>query len=261
MLDVDFGSVVFLTVANATSYKIERRLEGGQWEVIGTVPDENPDSDSEEMVFASELIIAVGFYRAIATNAVGDSLPSAPLLLDFPEENSSNGSGGNSGGNSGGGPAFDVCPGGPSESLLLQRFQIKSYVDGLFQNEVGASASANPAWDGIFYVTFHGIKLFWASGEGGPFPTGGQWSNQGQSMCHVRLYMDTCSEDGTPTWRVAYLGGDTGGHWEGSKIGGETPLGVYTVDLPEYLDFGPASLEIEASVGSTTEAGNLGCSI
>lgn len=66
----------FRPVENATGYKLLRKLSGTLYTVVATITD--PEATS----FSSGAIVASGFYRVIAFNAIGDSLPSNTLFLE-----------------------------------------------------------------------------------------------------------------------------------------------------------------------------------
>lgn len=69
----------WVTVPTATSYKLQRRTQGGPWTTILTVSADDPVGNTQDE--SSVAIIHESFYRVIAVNAAGDSPPSHPMFL------------------------------------------------------------------------------------------------------------------------------------------------------------------------------------
>jgi hypothetical protein len=132
----------------------------------------------------------------------------------------------------------DICTGLIVE-LAANRYGIDGYFDGMIPNP--SDPSVKPAWDGTF--------PFFANG--GP-PNAGftGWvygglahgiSVSGNKACNVTLLLDSCP-DGVPNWQLSINDIDSNPIWQGTKIDGDTPEGVY--NLTGGVDASPLTLTI-----------------
>jgi len=142
--------------------------------------------------------------------------------------------------------------------LLTNCYAIQGYFDGMIDNS-GSDPSAFPLWDGTLIFFF---------GDGIPFdgPTG--WDNggsqhhfsiQNRKACSAQLSFFGCDGDGNPQWQLTVSDINDQPLWDGEKLGGQTPEGVYT--LMDGSSPGPALITI-IKIGGTAaeETGNLFCS-
>lgn len=135
----------------------------------------------------------------------------------------------------------NICTDGIG-SLALNRYGIEGYFDGMIPNP--SDPSFKPAWDGTF--------LFYMDGDsGGPnpgvigFATGGPGASgisiSGNKACNVQLLFNGCV-DGVPQWELNITDIDSLSLWDGVKIGGDTPEGVF--NLTGGADASPLTITI-----------------
>jgi putative Ig domain-containing protein len=135
----------------------------------------------------------------------------------------------------------NICTDGIG-ALALNRYGVDGYFDGMIPNP--SDPSFKPPWDGTF--------PFYMDGDGGGpnpgiigFAAGGPGINgisiAGNKACSVLLLFNGCI-DGVPQWelRVEDINGDA--IWDGTKIDGQTPEGVF--NLVGGFDAAPLTLTI-----------------
>ncbi|HSS96716.1 MAG TPA: hypothetical protein VLK33_06795 [Terriglobales bacterium] len=135
----------------------------------------------------------------------------------------------------------NICTDGIG-SLSANRYGIDGYTDGMIPNP--SDPSAKPAWDGIFSGYMDGSDEGPNPGEFG-WGTGGTGVNgisiAGNKACSVKLLFKGCI-DGVPQWEIDILDIDSQPIWIGSKVGGETPEGVF--NLSGGVDASPLTVTI-----------------
>lgn len=135
----------------------------------------------------------------------------------------------------------DICTDGIG-GIATNRYGIDGYFDGMIPNP--SSPSFKPAWDGTF--------LFYMDGDsGGPNPgifgwaTGGPGDSgisiSGNKACNVQLLFNGCIAS-VPQWELLITDIDSNPIWDGNKVGGQTPEGVF--NLTGGVDVSPLTLTI-----------------
>ena len=143
------------------------------------------------------------------------------------------------------GGSGDVCVDGVGP-LLAKVYQIQGYFDGMIANATGAIPSGEPVWDGVFHAYFGTTQ--WASGDMNFYQM------DTRMMCQAEINF-ICVGD-VPQWSIIIYSGSGANLWEGLKVGGQTPEGVY----PQVggVDAGPVNITLELTVGATVLAGTFG---
>jgi hypothetical protein len=126
--------------------------------------------------------------------------------------------------------------------LASNRYGIDGYTDGMIPNP--SDPSVKPPWDGTF--------PFYMDGDGGGpnpgvigFAAGGPGidgiSIAGNKACSVLLLFNGCIA-GVPQWELNVEDIDGFSIWDGVKVGGQTPEGIF--NLTGGFDVAPLTLTI-----------------
>lgn len=87
MVSVALNKIVWTTVTGATSYKLQVRATGNSFVDLWTLDAQVGATQVKEWApfpdFVPPYAPANAYYRVIATTAVGDSIPSAPMFLPY----------------------------------------------------------------------------------------------------------------------------------------------------------------------------------
>jgi len=135
--------------------------------------------------------------------------------------------------------AATICTDGIG-SLATNRYGIDGYFDGMIPNP--SDPSIKPAWDGTFTGYMDGGSpnpplVGWSTGGTGVHGI----SISGNKACNVELLFNGCVDD-IPQWELLILNIDSNPIWQGVKIDGDTPEGVY--NLTGGVDVSPLTLTI-----------------
>lgn len=135
----------------------------------------------------------------------------------------------------------NICTDGIG-SLATNRYGIDGYTDGMIPNP--SDPSVKPAWDGTFSGYMDGNNEGPNPGEIG-WGTGGTGVNgisiSGNKACSVQLLFNGCI-DGIPQWELDIFDINNQPIWQGVKIDGQTPEGVF--NLTGGVDVSPLTLTI-----------------
>ena len=137
-------------------------------------------------------------------------------------------------------------------NLLSNNYGIVGYYDGLINNTSGAP-SVKPDWDGTFKYTFYPSVITDRTWGGSIFNTVRITGNSIE-----KLYIQYFCINNQNQWKIVIGLCFSQLVWSGVKIGGDSPVGIYTNDGTS-IESSPTTLTISQISGSPTPNVNYYC--